>query len=219
MRCWGRTKTWQRCKGQGRKIWPFCWHHTWQPIVLIFTILCSLATILGLLQGIDFIKEKLKSKTPEIQLRREVYTEITFACHHWKNAYMFMPFDHNRFRAPDGQFTDVWEMLEKAPTPSYSAETWRKYLPLFAMHANAFRTELDRILVAYGNLLPKKFLILMIETQRSILAVQTVYQQFPAITAQEKDEDKDKLFQSCFQQMIQALTKLSREAEQLREKK
>lgn len=218
MRCWGRTKIWQRCKNAGqKKFWPFCPHHTWQPIVQLFTIVGIVATILGLVQGIVFIKEKFKSKTPEIELRREVYLEISLACHRWKNAYM--SFDPDRFRADEGQFTDIWERLEKTPPPSFSAETWRKYLPLFVNHANAFRAELDRISVAYGNLLPEEFRKHMIDTQRLIIAPQTVYQQFPAIIAQGKDVDRDPLFHCCFQQMIQALTRLSREADRLREKK
>jgi hypothetical protein len=177
------------------------------------------ATILSLPQGVVFINGLFKPKTPEIELRKEVYTEISLACHRWKNAYMSL--DPDRFRADGSKFTDVWEMLEKTPPPSFSAETWKKYQSLFDHYGNSFIERLDQISAANGNLLPEEFRILMIETKRLIEAAQTVYQQLPAIIAieQMKNMDRDKLFQGCLQQMIQALTKLSREADRFRERK
>jgi hypothetical protein len=145
-------------------------------------------------------------------LRGKVYQEIGLECHRWKNLYMSLG-NLWAWKPDDGQFADIWDMLEKAPVPPFSAETWEHYFPLFSQGTDALRARLDRIETTNANLLSPSFRRLMIETRIAIETQQWAYRAVPGMVG--RVENKDAFFQSPFRDMIRSIAKLCREADSL----
>lgn len=169
--------------------------------------------ILGVLLTVVMWKPWIRGPTEEeMRLRSEVYREISRACHRWKNAYISLY--PGQFKEYYKGFGGVWEMLEKAPAPSFSAEAWRRYQPLFEHEANRLRTRLDQISAANGNLLPPGFRTLVIETKRCIEIEQVAYAAIPVTIKQ--GEDNEVFFGYRFREMVRYIAKLCREADRFR---
>jgi hypothetical protein len=142
------------------------------------------------------------------QLRDNVYLEISLVCHAWKNNYWVLR--PELFEDDGQQYEDIWEMLEKAPTPPFTREAWERYRPLFDGAIDAVIARLDQISMMHGEVLAPDFRKRIIDSRRALKTQQWVYVN-PTVIA--KYEDRDRGFGQVFQDVIHILAGLSREAD------
>jgi hypothetical protein len=143
------------------------------------------------------------------QLRRRVYSQVSMACHGWKNAYFSLR--REMLRDDGHHYTDVWELLEKASTPEFSEETWMHYRPLFDEATDELVARLDDISKMYGDILPPDFRELLIGKRSTIHAIRSTY--VLVLMDVPKAPDRSRWFGDVFRDMIQTLAVLSREAD------
>jgi len=91
-----------------------------------------------------------------IEYQQQVLLEIGLVPHIWKNHYMALypgQFRDTGYNSGESG-GDVWDMLTEVAIHGYSAEEWKKYLPLFSTTTSKVITQLDRLLSAHGSAIP-----------------------------------------------------------------
>jgi hypothetical protein len=142
------------------------------------------------------------------QLRSNVYREVSLACHIWKNARLVL---QPELLNEDGRkYADVWEMLEKGPTPKFSVETWIFYRPLFSRAIDDFVARLDEIVTMHGDMLAPDFKELIMDSRRSVQTEQSAYMNLRLI---RDTADSDHFFAYRFHEMSRILSGLAHEAD------
>jgi len=207
--CWGRTKSFRRCRRMGG--WKrVCRDHLLQPILLFTTFI---VTTISLVADVPSIIDSYRSHPERTELQQEVLLEISLACHSWKVAYIALY--PGNFQDYPQKFGDVWDLLEYAEPPRYSNEEWQRYRPLFERHAAHVRNRLNQLLTMYSDVLPFDLRTSIEKVKRRIEVEQITYAQIPILFA--ASDDAPIFFKVRFQEMIRVLGSLARRADSLSE--
>ena len=162
---------------------------------------------------------RLKLSKEEGQLfeyKQQVLLEIALAPHAWKIHYMALypgQFRHTGYSSAESG-GDVWDMLTEVAIHRYSAEEWKKYLPLFDAAISNVIAQLDRLLTAHGSVIPVNIKLAVLRTNSQLEVNRSFYFMLPKIINTFGDEDT--AFATQFKETIKKLSSLSRLADQER---
>ena len=141
-----------------------------------------------------------------------LYTEISLACHIWKNAYIF--YYPDRFAKRDGQqYLDVWEKMEKTAIHIYSEQEWLKYRPLFDQVIIDVINKLKELINLFSDSIDPQFKMQVYETCEQLRLERNVYLGTPNLI--ELFGDKNQAFNVRFSAIIRCLSSLDREAQKI----
>ncbi|MGB8707470.1 MAG: hypothetical protein WCD72_05915 [Dehalococcoidia bacterium] len=188
-------------------------------------LLMVLAVLLLLIPGWAFIKNirvqkrplrlYLKAEAHPIPLLEQVYSQISGACHIWKNAYILYYPGH--FSEGGGQYLDVWEHMEKTGKHVYSEQEWLKYRPLFDQVVIEVTDKLLELMKLFSDSIEQQFKMRIYQTIAQLKVERDVYLITPTliISLYDRDKDKDQAFKARFSGVIRYLATLSREADKI----
>ena len=146
---------------------------------------------------------RLLPETPAREMeeyRREVFLELTLACHAWKNSYIDL--QPRTLLTTPNSFGDVWDWLIGAGHHEESAEEWNRYRPLFDESINTAIDTLRTILACHGDVIPPELKTMVIRTTRQLSVEWKVFTFGPALTN----------LKSRAEGVLRALAKLDRAA-------
>ncbi len=126
---------------------------------------------------------RLLPETPARQMeeyRREVFLELTLACHAWKNSYIDL--QPRTLVTTPNNFGDVWDWLIGAGHHEDSAEEWNRYRPLFDESIKTAINTLHTILACHGDVIPPELKTKVIRTTRQLSGERRVFTLGPALT-------------------------------------
>jgi hypothetical protein len=93
--------------------------------------------------GIVLFSVSLFRKLPEELLTTpEAYQKVDLACHIWSGDFILYP--EHKLKLTEAKITkysDIWEWMKPQIHP-YSADAWKKYLPLFTNSINGVNNKL-----------------------------------------------------------------------------
>lgn len=157
------------------------------------------------------------AKVHPIPLIEQVYSQISLACHIWKNAYiLYFP---ERFAERDGlQYLDIWEKMEKTGNYTYSQQEWLKYRPLFDQVVIEVTDKLLELIKLFSDSIEQQFKMQIYQTIDQLKRERDVYLITPIliIPNYDRDKDKDQALKARFSGVIRCLATLSREADKIR---
>lgn len=188
--------------------------------------LMGLGVLLLLIPGWPFIKNirvqkrpirlYLKAEVNPIPLLEQVYSQISGACHIWKNAYIF--YYPDRFAKRDGdQYLDIWEKMEKTGNHIYSEQEWLKYKPLFDQVVIEVSDKLLELMKLFSDSIEQQFKMRIYQIINQLKGERNVYLITPTliIPLYDRAKDKDQAFKARFSGVIRCLATLSREADKI----
>lgn len=149
--------------------------------------------------AVRLLPETPARETEEYQ--REVFLELTLACHAWKNSYMDLQ-PRSLLTTPNN-FGDVWDWLIGAGHHEDSAEEWNRYRPLFDESLKTAIDTLHTILACHGDMIPSELKTKVIRTTRQLSVEQRVFTFGPALST----------LKSRAEGVLRALAKLDRAAD------
>lgn len=81
-------------------------------------------------------------------------TELSLACHGWKNAYIFNVCPEVGCNLDKYKEGDIWDKILAASHHEYSEENWTLFRPLFFEYADQTQRHIDAALLRYSDVLP-----------------------------------------------------------------
>lgn len=92
-------------------------------------------------------------------LEHTAITELSLACHGWKNAYLSIDSDlQNRMKSAEGE--NIWELILASSKISCTKESLVKFKPLFVDAAIQTQQRIDTVINRYGDVLPGELRVL-----------------------------------------------------------
>ena len=149
----------------------------------------------------------------------EALLEASLDCHYWK--ILLMETLSQRAPLPDGaegEFVDVWDLMEAKWIPSYSSENYRLFTPLFMEGLTETRRRFDRLLTLFQRVLPSEFQAQLVRGGRQLSVEQQAYIFLPSLpTVAGTQVDLNEMFRGRFVGAIDVLRRCSREADRRRD--
>lgn len=134
-------------------------------------------------------------------------TELSLACHGWKNAYLSIDNDlHNRIKTVEGE--NIWELILAASKHSCTSKILTQFKPLFVESAMQTQQTIDTVINRYGDVLPSELRVL---AQHAINQLNLA----PISYLFVMQNPSDQAFYNQFNQLISVLSKLERPAHEL----
>ena len=86
-------------------------------------------------------------------------TELSLACHSWKNAYFRIDPDlTNRLKKADGN--TIWNKMLSASNHKCTKENLARFYPLFVDEAMNTQKRIDSVIIRYSDVLPDELRVL-----------------------------------------------------------
>ena len=215
--CWGLTGQdrlgW--CKNKGDWLF-FCGHHKKHWILYLALLFTLGSWAEQSMRAAEFMRGPPPA---ELELLADAYTDISFACHGWKNTYMAL-FPQVGIGTSPGKYENAWDRLREEPKPSFSQENWARYRPLFGQYLDKAMQELQVAHATYGDILPANVRSHIRGVRQQLSLEQRMYLQ---LGQSELPEELATVFRSddgyahLFESVIRELEGLAREVEALRD--
>jgi len=137
-------------------------------------------------------------------------TQLSLACHGWKNAYFGLDRGiMDRLETVEGE--NIWQKIINATDPECTDENINKYQTLFVNEAINTQRRIDEVLGRYGDVLPHELRVLA----QSALTQLSLSPFSYAMFAQSPSKQS---FVNQFKQILFVLEKLERPAHELQTK-
>ncbi|CAB5137980.1 hypothetical protein D3OALGB2SA_4051 [Olavius algarvensis associated proteobacterium Delta 3] len=134
-------------------------------------------------------------------------TELSLACHSWKNAYFrIYPGLTGRLKYVEGE--NIWDKILSASNHKCTKENIALFYPLFVDAAMKTQNRIDSVILRYSDVLPEGLRVLARQTMEKLSLAPVGY----AFIMQEAS---DLAFYNQFRQVINALSELERPAQEL----
>jgi hypothetical protein len=134
-------------------------------------------------------------------------TELSLACHSWKNAYFRIDPDlTSRLKNVEGD--NIWDKILSASNHKCTKENIARFHPLFVDEAMNTQKRIDSVIIRYSDVLPDELRVLARQAMEKLRLAPVGY-------AYVMQEASDQGFFNQFRQLINALSKLERPAHDL----
>lgn len=134
-------------------------------------------------------------------------TDLSLACHSWKNSYFLIDPDlTNRIRNVEGE--NIWDKMLSASNHKCTKENIARFKALFVDETINTQNRIESILIRYSDVLPEDLRVLARHTMVK-LSLAPVGYAFLIVNF------SDKAFFNQFRQVINALSELERPAHEL----
>jgi hypothetical protein len=140
-------------------------------------------------------------------LEHEAATEISLACHSWKNSYFRIDPDlTNRLKEVEGD--SIWDKILSASNHKCTKENIVRFQALFVDEAINTQKRIDSVIIRYGDVLPDELRVLARQAMEKLSLAPVGY-------AFVMKDFSDQGFFNQFRQVINALSELERPAHEL----
>jgi hypothetical protein len=151
-----------------------------------------------------------------LEYRAQILLEIYLIPHRWLNRLLDL-FEGDVADEDAASGPNRWEYLEKIVKPTYTKEAWECYKSLFENTSESVSSELERIVMIYGDALKQRTKLQVQRTTRGLRMERAGYLFLPKLIRQEPDIPIDRFFQLRFSSSISSLSALSIMADRERE--
>lgn len=137
-------------------------------------------------------------------------TELSLACHSWKNGYFRVDRDLlNRISKADGE--NVWEKMLSASRHECTPENLSRFRTLFFDEALNTLNRIDAVIIRYGDVLPEDLRVLAQQAMNQLSLAPFSY----TMLGRLDEPYSEQAFYVQFVQVINALSKLETPAHEL----
>lgn len=134
-------------------------------------------------------------------------TELSLACHSWKNSYFRIDPDlTNRLTKVEGE--NIWDKILSASHHKCTKENVARFQALFVDEAKNTKKKIDSVMIRYGDILPEELRVLARHAMEKLRLAPVGY-------VFVLKNFSDQAFFNRFLQIINALSKLERPAHEL----
>lgn len=134
-------------------------------------------------------------------------TELSLACHSWKNSYFRIDPDLvNRLKKADGD--NIWDKILSASKHKCTEENIMRFKALFVDETINTQKRIDSVIIRYSDVLPQELRVLARNTMEKLRLAPLGY-------AYAIKDFSDLALFNQFSQIIEALSKLERPAHKL----
>lgn len=152
----------------------------------------------------------------ELELQQEVLLQITLIPHSWKNHYMSL-YPGSFMGDSDRKFESIWDKMREEGEHPNTEEEWRNYRSLFDHALTHVMDRLERMLTAYGEVIPINVKLAVLRTNLHLRTCQRAYWIFPQMARTVGYETN--FLPGLFRDVIKALASLDRLASEERRSK
>jgi hypothetical protein len=149
--------------------------------------------------------------TDRAVLGAEALLEASLNCHHWKLQFMSIRGSMTSSGGPE--FVDVWDAMAATWVPEYSAETYKKYSPLFNEGLKEIERRLDRVVQVFHDVLSPEFRTELARATRQLEGEGVVFRH---LIGYGQSDTAAMLFKARFTGVITVLSGLARSADRRR---
>jgi hypothetical protein len=153
--------------------------------------------------------DRLSPDAFEIHL--EALLQVRLECHLWKAHFMRLTGRDEPHGAKGGRYLDVWDLMLAEWIPTYSAERYATYAPLFDAALKDMRARFERLLSVYDDVLPRDVKRRLVRAIRQLDFAAASYRWIPARSVIEPAEV---LFAARFKGAIRLFSLIARDADQ-----
>lgn len=214
-RCWGRMGYFLLGRCGRRGDWfIFCHDHKNHGLLVPLLLLLLMSVVADYLT----VSTGLRGPTrDELELQATAYTDISLACHWWKNDYMTLyPGGWAYFSGVTG-YDHVWDELRGEPKPEYSSENWARFRPLFGQGIDILRQRLQEAVVTYGDVLAPSVRSNISEIRLQLTLEQSVYSELDPNNFRLRAGDPETFYRVRFESVLQMLENLDDQVQELRD--
>jgi len=135
-------------------------------------------------------------------------TQLSLACHGWKNAYIFGVCPELGGNLSEREGDNIWEKILNGSHHENTESNWERFQPLFVQETIRTQKRLDLVLSRYSDVLPSELRVLTQDAMSQLSLSELGY------SLARQNPSKQGLF-AQFEQVIHVLSRLERPAHDL----